>query len=46
MANLFFRKQPISEIKRLRYAEMREWNEYHEIMIKEEQRQIEKSKKK
>ena len=39
MLNLFFRGQKISDIKKLRYAEMKEWNEYHEIMKKEEDRQ-------
>ena len=38
MGNLFSRKQPISEIKKLRFAEMREWNEWHELMAKEEKR--------
>jgi rubrerythrin len=32
MGNLFYRKQPISEIKKLRFAELREWNTWHEIM--------------
>jgi len=40
MGNLFYRKQPISEIKKLRYAELREWNTWHEIMVKEEQKII------
>lgn len=46
MGNLFFRNQPISEIKKLRYAEMREWNEWHELMTREEQKQIDKAKAK
>jgi len=46
MGNLFFRKQPISEIKRLRFAEMREWNEWHELMVKEEQKALKKAKAK
>jgi hypothetical protein len=40
MGNLFYRKQPISEIKKLRFAELREWNTWHEIMDKEEKKII------
>jgi hypothetical protein len=40
MGNLFFRKQPISEIRSLRYHEMKYWNNWHELMIKEEQESI------
>jgi hypothetical protein len=46
MGNLFFRKQPISEIRSLRYAEMRYWNEWHELMIKAEKKQIDELEKK
>jgi hypothetical protein len=44
MGNLFYRGQQISEIKRLRYAELREWNMWHELMQKEEKRQAEEMK--
>lgn len=40
MGNLFYRNQPISEIKNLRFAELREWNSWHELMIKEEKKQM------
>lgn len=40
MGNLFYRKQPISEIKKLRFAEMKAWNTWHEIMAGEEQKAI------
>lgn len=43
MGNLFFRKQPISEITRLRFSEIKEWNWWHEEMIKEEKKYIEKN---
>jgi len=46
MGNLFFRQQPIHIIRSLRWAEMKEWNEWHEIMVKEEKRQVEEAKKK
>jgi hypothetical protein len=36
MGNLFYRGQPISEIKKLRFAEMREWNKWHELIANEE----------
>jgi len=39
MGHLFFRGQQISEIKKLRFAELREWNEWHELMVKEDQKQ-------
>lgn len=42
MGNLFYRKQPISEIKKLRFAELKEWNSWHELMIKEEKKIIDK----
>lgn len=44
MGNLFYRGQAISEIKRLRYAEMKFWNGWHEIMTEEEKRAMEKTK--
>lgn len=40
MGNLFYRKQPISEIKKLRFAELREWNSIHELMQNEEKKLI------
>jgi hypothetical protein len=46
MGNLFFRGQQISEIKKLRFAEMREWNEWHELMVKEEQKQVDEINRK
>ena len=45
MGNLFFRKQSIEVIKNLRYADMKEWNEWHELMVKEEQKYIKDAKK-
>jgi hypothetical protein len=36
MGNMFFRKQPINVITPMRYAELREWNIWHEIMSDEE----------
>lgn len=44
MGNLFFRGQPISEIKKLRFAELKEWNMWHELMVDMEKREIEKVK--
>jgi len=44
MGNLFFRNQPINVIRSLRFAEMKEWNEWHEIMIREEKKQIDAQK--
>lgn len=44
MGNLFYRHQQISEIKQLRYAELKEWNEWHEMMVKAEQDAINKAK--
>jgi hypothetical protein len=41
MGNLFFRGQHIEEIKKLRYAELKEWNIWHELMAKEERKSIE-----
>jgi len=46
MGNLFFRGQAISEIKSLRFAELREWNEWHELMVKKEQEIMDEAKKK
>jgi len=45
MGNLFYRGQMINVIKKLRYAELKEWNEWHELMQKEEQKQSEAIKK-
>jgi hypothetical protein len=45
MGNLFYRGQSIEVIKKLRYAELKEWNEWHELMQKEEQKQAEGIKK-
>lgn len=42
MGNLFFRGQPISEIKALRFAELKEWNVWHDLMVDMEKREIEK----
>jgi hypothetical protein len=38
MGNLFFRKQPIDVIRSMRYHELRYWNEWHEVISKEEKR--------
>lgn len=32
MGNMFYRKQPIDVITKLRFAELREWNVWHELM--------------
>jgi hypothetical protein len=40
MGNLFSRGQQISEIKRLRFSEMREWNHWHELMADAEATRI------
>lgn len=45
MGNLFYRKQPIETIRSLRYAEMKYWNEWHELMIKKEQEEIDRANK-
>ena len=37
MGNLFYRKQPINIIKDLRYAELKYWNGWHELMEKQQQ---------
>jgi len=39
MGNLFSRGQQISEIKSLRYAELKEWNGWHELMLESESTQ-------
>jgi hypothetical protein len=44
MGNLFFRGQHIEEIKKLRYAELKEWNIWHELMAKEEQKSVDINK--
>jgi len=44
MGNLFYRGQSIPEIKKLRYAELRYWNEWHERMCEEEKKAMEKLK--
>jgi len=36
MLNLFYRKQSISDIRSLRYAELKMWNGFHEIIEKAE----------
>ena len=46
MGNLFYRQQPIDNIYALTYHEMKYWNEWHEIMIAEEKKAIEKAKSK
>jgi hypothetical protein len=40
MGNLFYRKQSIHIIKKLRFAELKEWNSWHELMVKEEDKTI------
>jgi hypothetical protein len=42
MGNLFSRQQPIDVLTRLRFAELREWNIWHELMAKEELKATEK----
>jgi hypothetical protein len=44
MGNLFYRGQSIPEINRLRYAEMKEWNDWHELMCEAEKKAAEASK--
>ena len=46
MGNLFYRGQSISEIKKLRFAELREWNSWHELMTKEEKKYIDEAEEK
>jgi len=49
MGNLFYRKQPIQIIKDLRYAEMKYWNDWHELMVEQQKKvneEIEKAGKK
>ena len=36
MGNLFSRGQPIGDIRKLGYKEMKYWNEWHEVMAKRE----------
>jgi hypothetical protein len=36
MGNLFSRHQPINVIKKMRYAELKEWNTWHELMADQE----------
>ena len=36
MGNLFYRKVPPSEIKAMGYSELKYWNEWHELIAKEE----------
>lgn len=45
MGNMLYRGQPISEIKQLRFAELREWNYWHEVMDKETRKYIDKAGK-
>ncbi len=40
MGNLFYRRQQIQVIYDMTFSEMKMWNEWHEIMVKEEERQI------
>jgi hypothetical protein len=40
MGNLFFRNQPINIINSLRYAELKYWNEWHELMVEKEKKEI------
>lgn len=36
MGNLFYRKQATSDIKNMRFSEMKYWNEWHELIANEE----------
>jgi len=36
MGNLFYRRQPVSEIKAMTYHELKYWNEWHKILDKQE----------
>jgi hypothetical protein len=44
MGNLFSRGQHIEDIKKLRYAELKEWNVWHELMAKQEQAVVDANK--
>lgn len=43
MGNLFYRKQNIETIKNLRFAEMKYWNEWHELMEETERKAMNKN---
>jgi ribosomal protein L37AE/L43A len=36
MGNLFYRGQPINIIENMRFAELREWNYWHEVLSNEQ----------
>jgi hypothetical protein len=38
IGNLFYRKVSISEIKKMGWCELKYWNEWHEILVKEEKK--------
>jgi rRNA maturation endonuclease Nob1 len=40
MGNLFYRGQPINVIQNMRFAELREWNYWHDLMANEESKII------
>lgn len=40
MGNLFSRNQPIDVIENMRFAELREWNFWHERMADEEAKTV------
>lgn len=40
MGNLFYRRVAPSEIKSMGYKEMKYWNDWHELMAKEETRTL------
>ena len=46
MGNLFYRNVSPSELKEMPYHELKYWNEWHELMVKTEQKAIKKSKEK
>jgi hypothetical protein len=44
MGNLFFRNVSPSELKQMGYKEMQYWNEWHELMDKEEKEAMKRTK--
>ena len=43
MGNLFYRRQQIDVIRSLGFAEMKYWNNWHELMSKEEEKIVKKA---
>lgn len=45
MGNLFYRGVQPSEIKAMGYSEMKFWNDFHDLMVEAEQKEIAKAEK-